>query len=56
MMRCQDLFPVQNASSREDVMHGARYSSPLDCAVKTLESEGVRSTCLLPLSCTLTVA
>ncbi|CAN6287705.1 unnamed protein product [Urochloa humidicola] len=26
----------------KDVMHGARYSSPLDCAVKTLESEGLR--------------
>ncbi|ONM05052.1 Mitochondrial arginine transporter BAC1 [Zea mays] len=26
----------------KDVIHGARYSSPLDCAVKTLESEGVK--------------
>jgi len=33
----------------KDVIHGARYSSPLDCAVKTLESEGVSSTGLLLL-------
>lgn len=33
----------------KDVIHGARYSSPLDCAVKTLQSEGVSSTGLLLL-------
>jgi hypothetical protein len=37
----------------KDVIHGARYSSPLDCAVKTLESEGVSSTGLLFFSTTV---
>jgi solute carrier family 25 (mitochondrial carnitine/acylcarnitine transporter), member 20/29 len=39
----------------KDVIHGARYSSPLDCAVKTLESEGVSSTGLLLLFSSFTV-
>jgi len=56
MMWCQDLLQCRMQVQGKDVMHGARYSSPLDCAVKTLESEGVRSTCLLLLFGSLTVA
>lgn len=31
-------------------LHGTRYSSPLDCAMKTLQSEGVSLFCLLSAS------